>query len=145
MCNYSSFRKEKNNPNHSVEKERFLDVGIYLDLLLKILDVVHGQIQHVGSVGLLQSSTITGRIRAVSLSIVGCSVQSCDVSLFYRSFLGFGLGLVTFSMLGTSSCNFRIRSLIFVLLTWQRQRQESVSSFFSFLSFFWLDWKTKLE
>ena len=46
----------------SSRKERFLDVGIYLDLLLKILDVIHGQIQHVGSVGLLQSSTITGRI-----------------------------------------------------------------------------------
>lgn len=38
-----------------------MDVGIYLDLLLKILDVVHSQIQHVGSVGLLQPSTKTGR------------------------------------------------------------------------------------
>jgi hypothetical protein len=28
--------------------------SVYLDLLLKVLDVVHGQIQHVGSVGLLQ-------------------------------------------------------------------------------------------
>ena len=102
----------------------------YLNLLLEILDVVDSQIQHVRCVGLLQEmevcrlqtsqlwsglhieNLLTTHTMSMSYCLLGCRR--------YRMWS-------TLSMFGTSSCSFRIRSLIFVLLTWAPQISTSAN------------------
>jgi len=59
----------------------------YLDLLLEILDVVDGQVQHVGGVGLLQGTGSEKKVSSLEWSSHGGSRQAEFAkrrTLFYR-------------------------------------------------------------